>query len=83
MEFLKNTSEKFELIKRPIELMHSEENRAEKAPKVILGAEFRTVTRVYTSNWVLPSSRYDVLLGMPWHVANNPKIENSKMDCKG
>ncbi len=68
-EFLKNKSESFKVLKRPVEVMHSEDNTLEKA-----SAELRFGTHVYTSNWVVARCRYDVLLGLPWHVANNPKI---------
>ena len=29
----------------------------------------------YCSNWAVAESRYDVLLGMPWHVHCNPKVD--------
>ncbi len=82
-EFLKNNSELFEVFQRHVELMHSEDNTVETASEVLLGAELRIGTHVYSSNWVVESCRYDVLLGMPWHVANNPKIEYSKQICAG
>ncbi len=62
---LKNNSELFEVVKRPAEVMHSEDNTVEEASEVILGEELRIGTHVYTSNWVVASCRYDVLLGMP------------------
>ncbi len=62
---LKDNSELFEVVKRPVEMIHSEDNTVEKASEVILGAELRIGTHVYTSNWVVASCRYDFLLGMP------------------
>ena len=32
-------------------------------------------THVYTSDWVVANGRYGFLLGMPWHVPHNPKID--------
>ncbi len=64
-EFLKKNSELFEVVKRPVEVMHSNDNTEEKASEVIPGAELRIGTHVYTSNWVVASCRYDVLLGIP------------------
>ncbi len=56
-EFLKFNSELFKVVQRPVEVMHSEYNTVEKASEVILGAELRIGTHVYTSNWVLASCR--------------------------
>ncbi len=52
-ESLKNNSELFEVVKRPIEVMLSEENAVKKASEVILGAELCIGTHVYKSNWVI------------------------------
>ncbi len=81
-EFLKNNSELCEVVKGPVEVMHAEDTTVEKASEVILGAELCIGTHAYTSNWVAASFIYDVLLGMPWHVAINPKIEYSKRIVK-
>ncbi len=43
-EFLKNNRELFEVVKRPVEVMQSEENAVEKISEVILGAELRIGT---------------------------------------
>ncbi len=49
-EFLKNKSELVEVVKRPVEVMHSEDNTVEKASEVILGAELRIGIHVCISN---------------------------------
>ncbi len=33
---------------------------------------------VFKSNWLVANCRYDVLLGMPWHVTFNPSIDYQK-----
>ncbi len=32
----------------------------------------------YNSNWIVANCRYDVPLGMPWHVTFNPSIDYKK-----
>ncbi len=73
-EFLKNNSELFEFL-GDFEVMHSGENTGENASQVILGAENCVGTHADTLNWVVASCKCEVLLRMPWHVADNPKIE--------
>lgn len=46
----------------------------EKASDVVLGAVLRIDTHSYGSDGVVANCRYDVLLEMPWHVANSPQI---------
>ena len=40
----------------------------------MLKGTLRLGAHAYTSNWIVANCRYDVLLGMPWHVAHNPSI---------
>lgn len=47
----------------------------EEASELILETTIRIPTHNYHSNWVVASYRYNVLLGMPWHVVNNPKTD--------
>ena len=42
---------------------------------MILSGKIQIGSHVYTSNFLVGSCRYDVLLGMPWQVANNPEID--------
>jgi len=58
-----------------VEVRHSEADSVEKSSQVVLGATVRIGKHSYKSNWLVANCRYDVLLGMPWHVANNPNID--------
>ena len=81
-EFYKKNKELFKVVKRNIEVRHSEDKTVEQASEVILEGTIRIGTHVYTSNWVIARCRYDVILGMLWHVANNPEIDYSRMVVK-
>ena len=65
-----------------IEVWHSKSKSLENSTEVIQGATLRIGKHSYKSNWVVASCRYDVLLGMPWHVANNPSIDYKKRTVK-
>ena len=74
-EFFRKNRGLFNYDKCDVEVKHSDKNSNEKASKVILGATLRIGKHKYKSNWLVANCRYDVLLGMPWHVANNPSID--------
>lgn len=61
---------------------HSKKQLVKEASVLILKGTLRIGTHNYRSNWVVASRRYDVLLGMPWHVANNPKTDYRKRIVK-
>lgn len=65
-----------------VEVRHSEADSVEKSSEVILGATLKIGKHLYKSNWLVANCRYDVLLGMPWHVAHNPRIDYKKRIVK-
>ena len=54
---------------------HSQKYTYEESVELIISRTLKLGTHVYTSNWVVAYGRYDVLLGMPWHFAHNPRID--------
>ena len=76
IEFLKKpkTRELFKIQKEKIEVSHSRRGSTEEATEVIINGTLKIGPHTYKSNWVVADCRYDVLLGMPWHVAHNPDI---------
>ena len=54
---------------------HSNEGTSENASRFVLNGTLRIGSHTYTLNWVVANCRYDVLLGMPLHVAHNPQID--------
>jgi len=81
-DFFMNNRKLFSVVKKNVEVRHSKRETVEEASEIILGGTVRIGTHVFKSNWVVASCRYDVLLGMPWHVAHNPKIDYSRRIVK-
>lgn len=44
----------------------------EEAEEVVVNAELKLGSHLYTSNWIVADFRYDILFGMPWHVQHLP-----------
>ena len=65
----------FDTIKTNVQVKHSQDMDTEDTSELILNGTLMLGSHEYTSNWLMASSRNDVLLGMPWHVANNPEID--------
>ena len=74
-EFLMKSRSLFKIVKTDTSIHHSKKGSGERANEMILNGTIMIGSHTYTSNFLVGSSRYDVLLGMPWHVANNPKID--------
>ena len=73
--FVDRNRQLFKLKKAEVPIMHSKEDSEEMATEIVLNGTLKIGFHTYTSNWVVGDSRYDVLLGMPWHVATDPKID--------
>lgn len=41
---------------------------------MILNETLRTGSDTYKTNWLVSNCRYDVLLGIPWHVKFKPTV---------
>ena len=54
---------------------HSQKDTSEESGELIISGTLKLGTHVYTSSCVVANGRYGVLLGMPWHVAHNRRIE--------
>ena len=74
-EFYKKHRHVFKWKTCDAEVMHSNSNSVEKASKILIGATLTIGGHIYKSNWLVANCRYDVLLGMPWHVSSNPKMD--------
>ena len=74
-EFLQRNRRLFKIIRTRTSTQHSMQGSGERASEMILSGKIQIGSHVYTSNFLVGSCRYDVLLGMPWHVANNPEID--------
>ena len=56
-------------------VQHSAKDANERSSQVVLEGTLKIGNHNYSSNWVVADCRYDVLLGMPWHVAHKPIID--------
>ena len=73
----------FEVCQENVTFQDSRKGTKEEASEVILNGTLRLGAHTYNSNWIVTNCRYDVLLGMPWHVARNPSIDYEEKDCEG
>ena len=74
-KFVEKNRNCFNIKKKKIPIHHSKKGSDEMACEYIANGTLMIGSHTYTSNWVVGDSRYDILLGMPWHVANNPEID--------
>lgn len=63
------------LVKRRCMVKHSQKGSDEVSTEAVLDGTLKIGGHTYKSNWVVSNCRYDVLLGMPWHVSYNPKVD--------
>ena len=78
IEFFEANMHSFKWIPCKTKVNHSNKESNETATKLILGATLQIGDHSYRSNWLVANCRYDVLLGMPWHVENNPLVDYNK-----
>lgn len=64
----------FRTKRKKVVVRHSRDGWTEVSSTVVVNGTLKIGSHTYTSNWVVMNTRYDVLLGMPWHVANNPEV---------
>lgn len=69
-DFVKRDGKLFKIIETNISIEHSQENSSELTNGVVVAAIVQIVKHQYRSNWAIVNCRYDVILGMPWHLEN-------------
>ncbi len=77
-EFSQANREKFNWEKCNVEVSHSMKDSIENDSSVLLAATLRIDKHFYKSNWLVANCRYDILLGMQWHVTYNSSIDYQK-----
>lgn len=73
--FVKQNRRLLKIRKTRSVINHSDKARTETSSEIVIGAEVEIGKHKYTSNWVVANSRYDLLLGMPWHTETNPQTD--------
>lgn len=74
-EFVKQNRRFLKIRKMHSVISHSDKNSSEWSSEIVIEAELEIGRHKYTSRWVVSNSRYDHLLGMPWHTEKNPQID--------
>ena len=62
------------------EVSHSNQDNVEFSSEVIVNGKIEIGDYTYQSNWIVANCRYDVLLGMPWHRKENPKVDYKNLE---
>jgi hypothetical protein len=73
-KFVQQNAGAFKTMCRNVTVNHSAEDKVEQAIHILLEGKLMIVNHEYVSNFVVANCRYDLLLGMPWHVAQDPKV---------
>ena len=60
-----------------IPVSHSKKGTSELATQVVVEGKLQFGTHQYISNWAVADCRYDVLLGMPWHIQAKQEVDYS------
>ena len=74
-DFVQKHSHLFNIEDTAITVTHSKRDSIEMASQVIIRGTICIGSHSYCSNWAVADCRYDVLLGMPWHVATKPNVD--------
>lgn len=81
-DFVRDPHKPFTIFKSSVSLMNSTKQSVGDSLEIIIEGTHCIGTYEYVSNWVLETCRYDVHLGMPWHVGKSPTIEYSRWVSK-
>lgn len=73
-DFVNKHRKKLDVRKCNLDIYHSSKETREQAKEIVFDTGIRIGDTTYRSNWAISNTRYDVLLGMPWHEQNNPNI---------
>lgn len=65
-----------------MEISHSNKQSSEVTNRVVPKTKVQIGDHVYESNWAVANTRYDLLLGMPWHEAVEPTIDYERKIIK-
>lgn len=77
-DFVKRNGKILKIINNKLSIEHSQENSSELISGVVVDAIVQIGRHQYRSNWAIVNCRYDVILGMPWHMDNQVIADYSK-----
>lgn len=73
--FLNRYRNLFQTKKASFTINHSNKGSVEEANEILVDEEIQIGNHQYKTSWIVANCRYDVMLGMPWHVENNPRVD--------
>jgi hypothetical protein len=76
-QFVQKNAGAFKKMCRNVTVNHSAENKVEQATQVLLKGKLKIWKHEFVSNFFVVNFCYDALLGVPWHVAQDPKVSYS------
>lgn len=76
-DFVNKHRSKLDVRRYNLTIHNSNKATQEEATEIVWDTEIKIGNTAYRSNWAVAQTRYDVLLGMPWHKENNPNINYS------
>lgn len=65
-----------------LSICHSNGTVEENVGEIVYNNSITIGGREYRSNWAVSNTRYDIILGMPWHKANKPIINYETRQVK-
>lgn len=74
-DFVREHHEMFRIKYNSVTERNAKKQSVEDASESILELTVIIRTLTYLSNWAVEICRYDVLLGMPWHICNDPTTD--------
>lgn len=76
-EFLKSNPKQFKIIITKTSIQYSIKLSDKQVPELMLNETIQIASYTYTPNFLFGDSRYEVLLEMPWQVADDTKLNHS------
>lgn len=61
--------------KTQVKVNHSDKDVSEDANEIVIDAELEIGKMKYRSNWIVANCRYEILLGIPWHIKCKPTMD--------
>lgn len=72
--FSRRNKDKFSISNANVDRNHCQQDMSKRSSELVQNWTLSIVSHSYTSNKTVAKYRHNVLLGMLWHVSNNPRI---------
>lgn len=82
LHFAKRNRKVLDIRKAKSTITHSNKSTEEESNFIVKGAIVQMGSHSYCSNWVIADIRYDIILGIPWHESQKPKIDYEPQEVR-